>query len=279
MRYRSATESTESAAAATVARFPTSRAPNRLFLRHLLLLSSFFLFLSRGARALLFLSVSRGHHVSCCSLPILGSLPPRDVERARWWFCRREVAKRRKKEKKERERGEKKRGKAWKSKGGERKKENGTSQKEKGKKQVTDRGKTVKEKKEKSKEEETDSGREREVREYRRKERRSIKVRRVAERETERYIYIERERKRERERERSARHRHRPTATGLPRSLASSSSFHGSSPVHTSEADRLEREVTLSERGHAARTDRHAGYVRIQENYGWLLVLSCRSVI
>lgn len=104
VRYRSATESTESAAAATVARFPTSRAPNRLFLRHLLLLSSFFLFLSRGARALLFLSVSRGHHVSCCSLPILGSLPPRDVERARWWFCRREVAKRRKKEKKERER-------------------------------------------------------------------------------------------------------------------------------------------------------------------------------
>lgn len=52
----------------------------------------------------------------------------------------------------------------------------------------------------------------------------------------------------------------------LGRSLASSSSFHGSSPVHTSEADRLEREVTLSERGHAARTDRHAGYVRIQEN-------------
>lgn len=36
--------------------------------------------------------------------------------------------------------------------------------------------------------------------------------------------------------------------------------------MHTSEADRLEREVTLSERGHAARTDRHAGYVRIQEN-------------
>lgn len=86
VRYRSATESTESAAAATVARFSTSRAPNRLFLRHLLLLSSFFLFLSRGARALLFLSVSRGH-VSCCSLPILGSLPPR-VERACWWFCK-----------------------------------------------------------------------------------------------------------------------------------------------------------------------------------------------
>ena len=36
--------------------------------------------------------------------------------------------------------------------------------------------------------------------------------------------------------------------------------------MHTSEVDRLEREVTLSERGHAARTDRHAGYVRIQEN-------------
>lgn len=146
VRYRSATESTESAAAATVARFSTSRAPNRLFLRHLLLLSSFFLFLSRGARALLFLSVSRGH-VSCCSLPILGSLPPRDVERARWWFCKREVTKRRKRKKRGGKGKKEKRGKAWKSKAWEEKKEGErTSRKEKGKRQVTDRGKSIEKK-------------------------------------------------------------------------------------------------------------------------------------
>lgn len=92
VRYRSATESTESAAAATVARFPSSLAPPSALgpVSSYGICSSTSLLvppsLLRSARALSPFPpfrLARTHVARSALFPILGSLPPRDVERVR----------------------------------------------------------------------------------------------------------------------------------------------------------------------------------------------------